>query len=212
MCRRASAKLSSKWRFRKISMNFKAKRSSFSRIFSLFTLDGYGKVVLALGMTTGSSAWTIGGWTSLVLSLGSTPFPTVLVLVSNYLNVGLVVVFMEENHGGLNLVSPSVADVTTGISLVEMLRLLLANLFLDVIIVELLTISFNSQHRENTPRWKRSYYLQQWLCFGSYELLDLLSMIALSISGPFGKKLPPAAKFKESDHNHLRGFVKCISG
>ncbi|GJT77800.1 hypothetical protein Tco_1044525 [Tanacetum coccineum] len=72
MCRRASAKLSSKWRFRKISMNFKAKRSSFSRIFSLFTLDGYGKVVLALGMTTGSSIWTIGGWTSSVLSLGST--------------------------------------------------------------------------------------------------------------------------------------------
>ncbi|GJT57294.1 hypothetical protein Tco_0992348 [Tanacetum coccineum] len=61
MCRRASAKLSSKWRFRKISMNFKAKRSSFSRIFSLFTLDGYGKVVLVLGMTTGSSSWTIGG-------------------------------------------------------------------------------------------------------------------------------------------------------
>ncbi|GJV98767.1 hypothetical protein Tco_1554019 [Tanacetum coccineum] len=61
-----------KWRFQKISMNFKAKRSSFSRIFSLFTLDGYGKVVLALGMTTGSSTWTIGGWTSLVLPLGST--------------------------------------------------------------------------------------------------------------------------------------------
>ncbi|GJR97203.1 hypothetical protein Tco_0269377 [Tanacetum coccineum] len=60
MCRRASAKLSSKWRFRKISMNFKAKRSSFSRIFSLFTLDGYGKVALVLGMTTGSSTWTIG--------------------------------------------------------------------------------------------------------------------------------------------------------
>ncbi|GJU84900.1 hypothetical protein Tco_1292446 [Tanacetum coccineum] len=34
-------------------MNFKAKRSSFSRTFSLFTLDGYGKVVLALGITTG---------------------------------------------------------------------------------------------------------------------------------------------------------------
>ncbi|GJW28170.1 hypothetical protein Tco_0045045 [Tanacetum coccineum] len=72
MCRRASAKLSSKWRFRKISMNFKAKRSSFSWIFSLFTLDGYGKVALVLGMTIGSSIWTIGGWTSLVLSLGST--------------------------------------------------------------------------------------------------------------------------------------------
>ncbi|GJT10100.1 hypothetical protein Tco_0857142 [Tanacetum coccineum] len=56
----------------KISMNFKAKRSSFSRIFSFFTLDGYGKVVLALGMTTGSSTWTIGGWTSLVVPLGST--------------------------------------------------------------------------------------------------------------------------------------------
>ncbi|GKF52317.1 hypothetical protein Tco_0148784 [Tanacetum coccineum] len=53
-------------------MNFKAKRSSFSRIFSLFTLDGYGKVVLVLGMTTGSSTWIIGGWTSLVLPLGST--------------------------------------------------------------------------------------------------------------------------------------------
>ncbi|GJS40730.1 hypothetical protein Tco_0565773 [Tanacetum coccineum] len=53
--KRASAKLSSKWKFRKISMNFKAKRSSFSRTFSLVTLDGYGKVVLALGMTTGSS-------------------------------------------------------------------------------------------------------------------------------------------------------------
>ncbi|GKA10659.1 hypothetical protein Tco_0690092 [Tanacetum coccineum] len=72
MCKRASAKLSSKWRFRKISMNFKAKRSSFLLIFSLFTLDGYGKVVLVLGMTTGSSSWTIGGWTSLVLPLGST--------------------------------------------------------------------------------------------------------------------------------------------
>ncbi|GJV25357.1 hypothetical protein Tco_1378052 [Tanacetum coccineum] len=55
-----------------ISINFKAKRSSFSRTFSLVTLDGYGKVVLALGITTGSSIWTIGGWTSLVLSLGST--------------------------------------------------------------------------------------------------------------------------------------------
>ncbi|GJR03451.1 hypothetical protein Tco_0526435 [Tanacetum coccineum] len=61
MCRRASAKLSSKWRFRKISINFKAKRSSFSRTFSLVTLDGYGKVVLVLGMITGSSTWTIGG-------------------------------------------------------------------------------------------------------------------------------------------------------
>ncbi|GJY30522.1 hypothetical protein Tco_0414017 [Tanacetum coccineum] len=50
MCRRASAKLSSKWRFRKFSMNFKAKRSSFSRIFSLFTLDGYVKC-FGLGMT-----------------------------------------------------------------------------------------------------------------------------------------------------------------
>ncbi|GJX38746.1 hypothetical protein Tco_0252049 [Tanacetum coccineum] len=58
MCRRASAKLSSKWRFRKISMNFKAKRSSFSRIFSLLTLDGYGKLIFVLGMTTGSSTWT----------------------------------------------------------------------------------------------------------------------------------------------------------
>ncbi|GJX11887.1 hypothetical protein Tco_0201746 [Tanacetum coccineum] len=75
MCRRASAKLSSKWRFRKISINFKAKRSSFSRTFSLFTLDGYGKVVLDLGMTTGSSIWTIGGWTSLVLPLGSNRVP-----------------------------------------------------------------------------------------------------------------------------------------
>ncbi|GKD59760.1 hypothetical protein Tco_1297269 [Tanacetum coccineum] len=56
----------------KISINFKAKRSSFSWIFSLFTLDGYGKVVLVLGMTTGSSTWIIGGWTSLVLPLGST--------------------------------------------------------------------------------------------------------------------------------------------
>ncbi|GKF28018.1 hypothetical protein Tco_0094360, partial [Tanacetum coccineum] len=72
MCRRASAKLSSKWRFRKISINFKAKRSSFSRTFSLVTLDGYGKVSLVLGMTTGSSIWTIGGWMSLVVPLGST--------------------------------------------------------------------------------------------------------------------------------------------
>ncbi|GJV96995.1 hypothetical protein Tco_1548572 [Tanacetum coccineum] len=55
-----------------ISINFKAKRSFFSRTFSLVTLDGYGKVVLALGITTGSSIWTIRGWTSLVLSLGST--------------------------------------------------------------------------------------------------------------------------------------------
>ncbi|GJR62760.1 hypothetical protein Tco_1504922 [Tanacetum coccineum] len=52
--------------------NFKVKRSSFSRTFSLFTLDGYGKVVFDPGMTTGSSTWTIGGWTSLVLPLGST--------------------------------------------------------------------------------------------------------------------------------------------
>ncbi|GJX00351.1 hypothetical protein Tco_0184264 [Tanacetum coccineum] len=34
--------------------------------------DRYGKVVLDLGMTTGSSTWTIGGWTSLVLLLGGT--------------------------------------------------------------------------------------------------------------------------------------------
>ncbi|GJV16218.1 hypothetical protein Tco_1361541 [Tanacetum coccineum] len=40
MCKRASAKLSSKWRFRKISMNFKAKRSPLL-IFSLFTLRWY---------------------------------------------------------------------------------------------------------------------------------------------------------------------------
>ncbi|GJT42734.1 hypothetical protein Tco_0951449 [Tanacetum coccineum] len=63
MCRRASAKLSSKWRFRKISMNFKAKRSSFSQTFSLFTLDGYGKVVLALGMDNGLQFGTIQRWT-----------------------------------------------------------------------------------------------------------------------------------------------------
>ncbi|GKD90363.1 hypothetical protein Tco_1365870, partial [Tanacetum coccineum] len=48
--RRASAKLSSKWRFRKISMNFKAKRhdnwfiSLDYRTFSLVTLDGYAAV------------------------------------------------------------------------------------------------------------------------------------------------------------------------
>ncbi|GJS20874.1 hypothetical protein Tco_0449506 [Tanacetum coccineum] len=34
--------------------------------------DGFRKVALVLGMTTGSSTWTIGGWTSLVLPLGST--------------------------------------------------------------------------------------------------------------------------------------------
>ncbi|GJW09348.1 hypothetical protein Tco_1575175 [Tanacetum coccineum] len=38
----------------------------------LLARNGYGKVVLVLGMTTGSSTWTIGGWTSLVLPLGST--------------------------------------------------------------------------------------------------------------------------------------------
>ncbi|GJV26110.1 hypothetical protein Tco_1378805 [Tanacetum coccineum] len=39
-----AAKLSSKWRFRKISMNFEARRSSFSRNFSLLALEGYGKI------------------------------------------------------------------------------------------------------------------------------------------------------------------------
>ncbi|GJZ83924.1 hypothetical protein Tco_0649097 [Tanacetum coccineum] len=40
ICRRAFAKLSSKWRFRKISINFEARRSSFSQSFSLLALEG----------------------------------------------------------------------------------------------------------------------------------------------------------------------------
>ncbi|GKD76394.1 hypothetical protein Tco_1339015, partial [Tanacetum coccineum] len=66
MCRRASAKLSSKWRFRKISINFEARRSSFSWNFSLLALEGYGKFGLVFEATTGSPiwslVWTTGGW------------------------------------------------------------------------------------------------------------------------------------------------------
>ncbi|GKA49405.1 hypothetical protein Tco_0742478 [Tanacetum coccineum] len=39
----------------KLSIISKLKCRLFDGIFSLFTLDGYGKVVLALDMTTGSS-------------------------------------------------------------------------------------------------------------------------------------------------------------
>ncbi|GJW93861.1 hypothetical protein Tco_0173533 [Tanacetum coccineum] len=53
MCWRASAKLSSKWRFQKISINFKARRLSFSRSFSLLALEGYGKVGLVFEATMG---------------------------------------------------------------------------------------------------------------------------------------------------------------
>ncbi|GJS53012.1 hypothetical protein Tco_0626374 [Tanacetum coccineum] len=58
-----SRKLSSKWRFQKISINFEARRSSFSRSFSLLALEGYGKVGLVFEATTGSPIW-LSVWTT----------------------------------------------------------------------------------------------------------------------------------------------------
>ncbi|GKA09952.1 hypothetical protein Tco_0689385 [Tanacetum coccineum] len=49
MCRRASAKLSSKWRFRKISMNFKAKRHDNLFINLDYRRLGSSVVILRLG-------------------------------------------------------------------------------------------------------------------------------------------------------------------
>ncbi|GJY57398.1 hypothetical protein Tco_0456513 [Tanacetum coccineum] len=89
------------WRFRKISMNFKAKRSSFSRTFSLFTLDGYGKVVLVLGMTTGSSTWTIEVGTSFgILTEAPWSFVTVVPLPSPLRDVFLDIVTINVAIGG----------------------------------------------------------------------------------------------------------------
>ncbi|GJW29356.1 hypothetical protein Tco_0046231 [Tanacetum coccineum] len=108
-------------------------------------------------MTTGSSIWTIGGWTSLVISLGSTvsfvtsvsipppevefeviyentpsAIPTVLVLVPTILIVGLAVVLHGRKTGWSDLVCHRWRTVT-GISLVEICCGCLRDVFLDVI-------------------------------------------------------------------------------
>ncbi|GJS43910.1 hypothetical protein Tco_0568953 [Tanacetum coccineum] len=94
------------WRFRKISMNFKAKRSSFSRTFSLFTLDGYGKVVLVLGMTTGSSTWTIEVGTSFgILTEAPWSFVTVVPLPSPLRDVFLDIVTINVAIGGWTILN-----------------------------------------------------------------------------------------------------------
>ncbi|GJV51112.1 hypothetical protein Tco_1446853 [Tanacetum coccineum] len=137
----------SKWRFRKISMNFKANNQ---------------------GMTTGiSSTWTIGVESSLVLSLGSTcpfvhlgfnfhhggenpnlkyeggwnsrfcfdtPEACELRVVPTILIVGLVVVLHGRETGRSNLVCHRWRTVT-GISLVEICCGSLRDVFLDIVTI-----------------------------------------------------------------------------
>nr|GFC63615.1 hypothetical protein [Tanacetum cinerariifolium] len=52
MCISASAKLSSKCKSRKISINLAARMSSFSRSFSFWNREGKGRSGLAFGITT----------------------------------------------------------------------------------------------------------------------------------------------------------------
>ncbi|GJT15498.1 hypothetical protein Tco_0874204 [Tanacetum coccineum] len=90
MCRRASREASSKWRFRKISMNYKAKRSSFSAdilLEALFPLSP------RFNFPPPKLEFEVPSYETPLLET----YPRFLVLFPTILIVGLVVVLHEEN-------------------------------------------------------------------------------------------------------------------
>ncbi|GJW23537.1 hypothetical protein Tco_0034159 [Tanacetum coccineum] len=211
---RASAKLISEVRFRKFSINFKDKRSSFSRIFSLFTLDGYGKVALVLGMTTGSSTWTIGvGLFDFLRKKAPCPFvtsfqlpPPKVELSPSYETSAICLrdVFLDVILGNCsigksdnyNMSGPPPQEQT------------LLNRFYGsgcwngrycLSRSRALTISFNSATSGDTPEVEALVLtLATMALLRELRTLDLLSMMLEQSAGLLSKKLPPAAEFKES--------------
>ncbi|GKA10301.1 hypothetical protein Tco_0689734 [Tanacetum coccineum] len=170
-----------------------------------------------LGMTTGSSTWTIGGWTSLYYPLGRHRPLSPSVSTSTIGRWNLRGEFGCVLHGRKNRCliwfANGVADGKLEIPWFKLAAAALRDYSGSVAGTwnlekfclsrsRALTISFNSSTSGDTPGRgsARTHFSNNGRCFGRTEL-GLALDDAEQSSGPFVQKVTPAAEFTETcDH------------